>query len=82
MPANGCSAWPGSSAARSCGASRPRPIRARGPTRRRSQESEAGDTQPQYEDAEDLESDLKALYAIRDAALLHGAKVDPGNAGK
>ena len=33
------------------------------------QESEAGDTQPQYEDAEDLESDLKALYAIRDAAI-------------
>ena len=33
------------------------------------QESEAGDTQPQYEDAEDLESDLQALYAIRDAAI-------------
>ena len=33
------------------------------------QEPEAGDTQPQYEDAEDLESDLQALYAIRDAAI-------------
>jgi hypothetical protein len=33
------------------------------------QESEEGDTQPQNEDAEDLESDLQALYAIRDAAL-------------
>src|SRR4030095_16135519 len=34
-----------------------------------SQEPEDGDTQPQLEDAEDLESDLQALYAIRDAAL-------------
>jgi hypothetical protein len=33
------------------------------------QESEAGDTQPQYEDEEDLASDLQALYAIRDAAI-------------
>ncbi len=31
--------------------------------------SDAGDTQPQYEDAEDLASDLQALYAIRDAAI-------------
>jgi hypothetical protein len=28
-----------------------------------------GDTQPSYEDAEDLASDLQALYAIRDAAI-------------
>ena len=46
-----------------------RPVRARGTDAPADQESEAGDTQPQYEDAEDLESDLQALYAIRDAAL-------------
>ena len=34
-----------------------------------SEPAEAGDTQPQYEDAEDLASDLQALYAIRDAAI-------------
>ena len=28
-----------------------------------------GDTQPSYEDAEDLASDLQALFAIRDAAI-------------
>jgi hypothetical protein len=39
---------------------------------------EAGDTQPQYEDEEDLASDLQALFAIRDAAI-SGAKVDPGS---
>jgi hypothetical protein len=33
------------------------------------QPPEAGDTLPGEEDAEDLESDLAALYAIRDAAL-------------
>lgn len=32
-------------------------------------QSEAGDTQPHHDDAEDLASDLQALYAIRDAAL-------------
>jgi hypothetical protein len=40
-------------------------------------EPEAGDTQPQYEDAEDLESDLQALFAIRDAAL--SQPVDAGD---
>ena len=54
------------------GSAPPPDPRARGRDRRSGaadQESEAGDTQPQYEDAEDLESDLQALYAIRDAAI-------------
>ena len=38
------------------------------------QKSEAADTQPQYEDAEDLASDLQALYAIRDAAISGGRR--------
>lgn len=36
-----------------------------------------GDTQPQYEDAEDLASDLQALYAIRDAAISGDAPSAP-----
>lgn len=48
------------------------------------QESEAGDTQPQYEDEEDLASDLQALYAIRDAALSQptGAGNSPSSPGQ
>jgi hypothetical protein len=40
------------------------------------QEPEAGDTQPQYEDEEDLASDLQALFAIRDAAISQPAGAD------
>ena len=39
--------------------------------------NEAHDTQPPEEDAEDLESDLKALFAIRDAALTQPAGLEP-----
>jgi hypothetical protein len=60
-------------------ASRPSPTAARVESRAVG-EPEAGDTQPQYEDEDDLASDLQALYAIRDAAISQRKDATAGGA--